>query len=124
MSQQPGLVVVGAENLARTLGQAADHMQQLQQADQRTADYIAAVARGSGPRRTGRLLASVRASREDDAATIGAGVPYGGVIHWGWPARGISAQPWIAEAAERTEPIWLDFYSQEIQTALDSVKGA
>lgn len=55
------------------------------------------------PIRTGRLDANVRAGRGKTKAVVRAGgarVPYAGVIHYGWPARGIPAQPFLTDALQ------------------------
>ena len=53
----------------------------------------------------------------------GASLPYAGPIHWGWPARRIEAQPFIADAAQATEPIWIPAYEADVQAAVDLVNG-
>ena len=55
------------------------------------------------PHRTGRLAGNVRAGRGKTKAVVRAGgarVPYAGVIHYGWPARGISPQPYLTDALQ------------------------
>lgn len=54
----------------------------------------------------------------------GAATPYAGPIHWGWEARNIEPQPWIAEAAQDTEPQWLGMYEEDVQRVLNTIKGA
>ena len=51
-------------------------------------------------------------------------VPYGGAIHWGWPARDISANPFLTDAAKQTEPTWTAQYLADINKILDRVRGA
>lgn len=56
------------------------------------------------PNRLGRLSANVRAGRGQTKAVVRAGsarVPYAGVIHYGWPARGIRAQPFLTDALQQ-----------------------
>ena len=53
-----------------------------------------------------------------------AAVPYAGPIHWGWKARNIRAQPWIAETATSTQPVWMRMYEQGIKREMDKVRGA
>jgi hypothetical protein len=53
-----------------------------------------------------------------------AAVPYAGPIHWGWPARRITAQPFIQEAAVATQPAWENAYLEDMQRVVDRVKGA
>lgn len=59
------------------------------------------------PVQTGSLAASLRAGRGKTKAVVRAGrasVPYAGPIHWGWPARNIKPNPFLAEARDRTMP--------------------
>ena len=49
----------------------------------------------------GRLSGTIRAGRGKTKAVVRAGgraAPYAGVIHYGWPARNIEAQPFLTEA--------------------------
>ena len=69
---------------------------------------VVTAARPKVPTRTGNLAASMRAGRGKTKAVARAGgakVPYAGVIHYGWPKRGIAAQPFLQDAlqAKRTE---------------------
>jgi hypothetical protein len=50
-------------------------------------------------------------------------VPYAGPIHWGWPSRGIAAQPFVSDAAVRTETVWLPIYAAELQRLADRAGG-
>lgn len=62
------------------------------------------IAGATPPSRTGRLAGNVRAGRGKTKAVVRAGgarVPYAGVIHYGWPARGIRAQPFLTDALAR-----------------------
>jgi hypothetical protein len=55
------------------------------------------------PYRTGRLDNNVRSGRGKTKAVVRAGgarVPYAGVIHYGDPARGIRAQPFLTDALQ------------------------
>lgn len=57
------------------------------------------------PVRTGRLAGTVRAGKGKTKAVVRAGgarAPYAGVVHYGWPARAIGAQPFLVGALNRT----------------------
>jgi hypothetical protein len=119
--------IEGARELRRTLKRAGVNLDDLKDANQAAGNIVAAAGRTSAPRRAGRLGNSVRASRAAASATVragGAAVPYAGVIHWGWPAHHIGAQPWLSEAATRTEPAWLAAYEAGVAKVLDTIKGA
>lgn len=83
-------------------------------------------ARAQAPKAEGTLSASVRWSGSASAATIRAGsakVPYAGVIHFGWPDRGIPARPWITEAAQATEGQWTTEYQEAVERILGRIRG-
>lgn len=119
--------VEGADQLRRTMRKAGADMTQLRDTHRRVADTVAGRAKGMAPvGPTGRLAASTRAGATQRAAVIRAGrkaVPYAGPIHWGWPRRGIRAQPWLQEAAKASEADWVDTYTKEIMSLVDEVEG-
>lgn len=117
----------GAAELRRTLRAAGDDLGDLKAAHQAAAEVVAPAAASAAPFRSGRLAASVRGSGTKTAAQVRAGsarVPYAGVQEYGWPARGIVAQPYLVPSAEATEPIWYDAYVAEVDTILGRIKGA
>lgn len=120
--------VEGARELRRTLKKAGSDLADLKDANAKVGQLVAQESRPNAPvGRTGRLAASVRANRAAAKAVVSAGggaVPYAGPIHWGWPARHITAQPFISVTAVATQPRWLPLYEQDIQQICDSVKGA
>lgn len=122
----PTVEVEGLNNFVRTLRKAGEDLEELKDAHARAASIVATAAAERAPRRSGTLAASVRGSRQVRRARIQAGraaVPYAGPIHWGWPARGIKADPFITLAARATEPQWVKQYLDDVQTALDNVRG-
>jgi hypothetical protein len=124
---QPLVRVEGARELRRTMKAAALDLDDLKAANARAAAMVAQWASVTAPRRTGALGASVRAARQAGRARIVAGnaaVRYSGPIHWGWPARHLTAQPWVSQAAVDTQPAWLPVYSHDIQRILNTVRGA
>lgn len=122
-----GVRVEGLATLTRTMRKAGEDLGDLKDANARAAAIVISAAAGMAPRRSGRLAGTLRSSRVAGRARILAGrasVPYGPPIHWGWPARGIRAQPFISEAARATEGTWLPLYLADVQSALDKVRGA
>lgn len=119
--------VLGGRELRRTLKRAGLDMKKLTQANREAANTVAAAAVATAPARSGRLKASVRAGATQRAGVVRAGrkgtVPYAGPIHWGWPARNIEPQPWISEAAQSTESVWITRYYEHIDEILQSVEG-
>lgn len=124
---EPQVKVEGLARLSRTLKQCAGDVQDLKDAHQRAGAIVADTARGNAPRRSGALANSIRSARQAKRARImagGARVPYAAVIHFGWPAHGIEANPFISEAAQQTESRWLDAYLDDVKAAVAKVKGA
>lgn len=78
------------------------------------------------PVRSGRLRQTVRASGTNTAGILRAGyasVPYAGPIHWGWPARHITANPFLSDGATDTQPEWLPVYEHAVDDAISQVRG-
>lgn len=118
--------VDGLRKLRRDLRQLPAGMADLKEANQRTGQLVVQAARP--PRgKTGRLAQAGRASRAAGRVSVlwgGAAVPYAGPIHWGWPSHHIEAQPFVVEAAQRTEPIWLEAYLADVDRALQPLYGS
>ena len=122
-----GLYVVdGAKELRKTLKQAGDDLKDLKEVNRRVGALIATAARTTAPVRTGALSASIRPAAAAAKVRIRAGsakVPYAKPIHWGWPARHIRANPFLSDAATRTEETWVGYYFDELQAILNKVEG-
>lgn len=122
-----GIEQKGVRELARTLRQAGQDLQDLKDANARAAGIVEPVARTGAPVKSGALRATVRSTGTKAAGVIRAGkksVPYAGPIHFGWPARGIPARPFVADAAKATEERWARVYEDAVQNALNKLKGA
>lgn len=127
MGRGPVVEVDGGRRLRSTLRKAGSDLGELKAAHAAAAALVTAAAQARAPRRSGTLAGSVRGSGTKTAAIVRAGgarVPYAQPIHWGWPARHITANPFITEAAQATEPAWADTYRREVDRILDDVKGA
>jgi hypothetical protein len=122
---ESGVTVTGRgfENLGRTFTKASREIGELSDGLGRAAEIITAEARVRAPKRTGRLAGSLGTSKQRARALVTATAAYAGPIHWGWPARGIGAQPFILDAAEVTRPQWENACGADAQHALDRVKG-
>jgi len=123
----PLVVVKGAPQLRRALKQAELDLSQLREPYRNAAALVATSAKPRTPRRTGALAASVRPGATRTMGVIRAGkaaVPYANPIHWGWPTRGIKAQPWLSQTAQATEPQWLEFFRVEIEAIVSKVASS
>ena len=113
--------IVGLPNLRRTLNRAAGEVQDLKTAPAEAGNVVARAARP--PVVSGALAGSIRSSTTTNTAIVSAGVRYAGVIHWGWPRKGIRAQPFLSEAGQSSEGTWTQAYEDEVDHILSKVKG-
>jgi hypothetical protein len=119
--------VQGARTLRRTLKAAGVELTDLKKAHAEVAELVSSRAAALAPHRSGRLAASVRGSGQAGAAVVRAGraaVPYAGVIHFGWAARGIEPHKFIYDAAEATRTTWEAAYLRALQQVIDTIEGA
>lgn len=115
-----GVTVVGADRLARTLGQLVAGLDRLEGTDDDAAALVASAAASRAPRRTGALARSVT----HRAGVVLLGTPYGATVHNGSPVRRIPARPFATTAAAATQPAWLALYHQPITELVRNVRGA
>lgn len=126
MPGNPTVRVKGVKQLAKDLRDFEGGVAELKDANQKVGKIVVAEAQRRAPRVSGRLARSTKATRAPHRVKItggGARVPYAGVIHWGWPARNITGQPFVTDAAHDTQPEWLDEYRREITRLAAKVKG-
>jgi hypothetical protein len=125
----PGSALVeidGARELRASMKRAGEDLTELATLNREAAGVVAVRAGGNAPRRTDTLASTVRFSGTKTAGVVRAGsakVPYANPIHWGWPKRGIAANPFISEAGTATEPIWTDVYLRGVNRIIDKIKG-
>jgi hypothetical protein len=81
-----------------------DAKNDMKPAHKAAAELVVYKARPAAPYRTGKLAESLRPFARQRAGIVRAGnktnVPYAGPIIFGWPMRGIRANPFIYEAAD------------------------
>lgn len=121
-----GIRIEGQRELRKTLRQAGDDLEDLKAAHKAAAEVAAGGSRPLAPVRSGLLAGTIRAGGTKTSAVVRAGkkaVPYAGPIHWGWAARGIEPQTFLADGAKRTEPQWVELFYQAMEKALKKVKG-
>ena len=115
--------VKGAAELSRSLHHAADELEDLSETNARAGEYVRARAAANAPRRTGALATSLRVTVDPAAVTVESDLIYANPIHWGWPARNISAQPFLADALEATSSAVVDMYAANNERVLSHVHG-
>lgn len=81
------------------------------------AEIVAGVATSIVPTRTGELRATIRAAGAQKSGRVRSGyarVPYAGPIHFGWPQRNISPQPFLYDALDRRRNEVFDAYERNM----------
>jgi phage gpG-like protein len=116
--------LVGLARFRATVKAAGADMADMKDANQRAAAIVASEGSSRAPKASGALAGSLVPARTLARARVSSSLAYAGVIHWGWPARGIPARPFLTEAATSTQPQWLAAYEHDLQRIADSVKGA
>jgi hypothetical protein len=104
----------GADQLASTLGHAAEELEDLEQANARAGELVRSSARI--PRRTGALANTVRVDTTPNGFTIlagGNGVDYAVPVH--------QKNPFLTTALTTTEDKVADLYLDHTATALDQI---
>lgn len=117
--------VKGAGRLARALKKAGDDLSDLKATNKQAAQIVAQAARGTVPRRTGRLAGSIRAGATQKAGVMRAGskrLPYAGVINYGWPKHHIKPTYFANQAAKQTEPQWSALYQQAVDRIINRIQ--
>lgn len=110
---------VTGDDVAAILDHIATDLGDLTAPNREAADLVLASAQP--PRRTGRLAGSLHVDAASaDAAVVVSDLPYAGVIHNGWPARQITAKPFLTDALATTEPQVIDVYAEHLADILRS----
>lgn len=121
---QPVVSVDGLRQLRRDLKAAGVSLADLKDAHAQVAQLV--LTRATPPHRTGRLAGSQRGSGTQSSAIVragSAGLPYAGPVHWGWPSRHITAQPWLYDAAVGSQDEWTGVYLAALEHIIDSIEG-
>jgi hypothetical protein len=93
--------VEGLRSLNRDLLAAGADLDDLKDVYAEVAKVGAYVASNLAPTKTGALAATIRGNRAKGKAVITAGkgrVKYAGAINYGWPRKGIRANPFLQKA--------------------------
>ena len=127
MAGEKGYVKVeGGKELRRALKRAENDVEKaaLKAAHKEAAMVVAKKATQEVPKKSGTLAASIRASGTMTKGIVRAGrssVPYAGVIHFGWPRRNITPQPYLYEAADDRVDEVVDIYLSRVNDILDRI---
>jgi hypothetical protein len=124
------VAVEGVAQLRRTLKAAGEDVTQFNALNKRVGNVVVTRAKllvPTGPEIGGHIRNTIRAGASRTAAVVKVGnakFPYGPPLHWGWPSRGIPAQPFVTDAAQQTESQWLEIYWDGLNKIIESIKGA
>lgn len=119
----PVVEVEGGRELRAALRGIDGGIKDLKATHAKISAAVTPVAKRDAPHVSGALVSSIRGTGTASAAIVRAGgakVPYGGPIHWGWPARNIVGQPFLTDAGKSTEPAWVGIYEHDIQALIDA----
>lgn len=125
MGDVASIKIEGLGQLTRDLRKAGDDLSELKDVNQEVSGIV---LHASHPPRgkTGKLAASGRTNRAAKKVNVlygSARVPYAAAIHWGYRKGNIRSNPFVTEAAERTQPLWLRAYEAGIQQILNRIAG-
>jgi len=121
--------VEGIKSLASSLRKAGEEgaRDMLIAANREAAALVESTARPLVPRRTGRLVATLKSSGAARGGVVQVGrakVPYAGPIHFGWFRRHIKPQPFLYEALDRRRADVEETYYKRLDELLETIKGA
>lgn len=107
--------------VSRALHALRSDLENLEDGWQRVGDLAVAEVSAFVPVESGALVDDLRAEVEPLGLRIvvGEGVPYAGVINYGWPARNISGADFMTKAGPAIENEAPEQLAQEIQHAID-----
>ena len=118
----PAVEVIGGAALRRALKGASDEATgDLKALHKAAADIVAVDAKRHVPVRSGRLQKTLKAFGSASIGRVKIGskaVPYAGAIHWGWPSRNITKNPFLTDALDSKSGEVLTMYSKGLDQIL------
>src|SRR5690349_23048649 len=118
MAGNPAVQVRGAKELRKALKDMGGDLKDLTRLHKRAADKVAHKARELVPIQSGTLAKSIKSKATRSSGRVLAGgrlIPYAGVIHYGWPAHNINAQPFLTDALEQERADVIGVYEVGIE---------
>lgn len=110
--------ILGLREVQRDLNKLGDDTKnEMKDTHKEAAEVVVMGAKRLVPYRTGALAASIRALATKSSGRVRAGsasVPYAGPIHFGWPARAITPNPFIYDAIDDRRDDIRDLYDERI----------
>lgn len=115
--------IVGLREVQRDLRKLGnDTKTEMKETHKQAAEVVVMGAKRLVPYRTGALAASIRALATQSSGRVRAGsasVPYAGPIHFGWPARGITPNPFIYDAVDSRVDEIKGLYAERIDQLIN-----
>lgn len=110
--------IEGLREVQRALSDLSDDLKnEMKGTHLAAAQAVLPEAQRLAPFRSGALQASLRATATRTGGRIRAGssaVPYAGPIHFGWPARRITPQPFVYDALDPRRDEVIDVYAKRL----------
>lgn len=121
MAGKPRMTVEGDEELARALDEAKRKLADLTEAHREMVGPLLNRSRAEAPVLTGALAESLYPAAGPKAFGIQSALIYAPPIHFGWPAHGITANPFLINARNAMEGEAVKGYERHISKLLDEV---
>lgn len=110
-----GSELQGADQLVRTLADAAEQLQNLDTAQQTAGRLLTETASSASPRRTGQLAEAHAYDVVDTRVIVTAATPYAERVH--------ARKPWLADTLTAKVDEVTTIYADAVTDALATVKG-
>lgn len=110
-----GAQLRGADNLVRTLDDAARRLLDLTEAEQSAGQLLAEAGRAASPRKTGRMAGAHGYDVVDATVSIVVATDYAPIVH--------AQNPWLTDTVTAHEEQVADIYLSGVEDALSIVKG-
>lgn len=120
MARSSGVQITGLREVVRDLQKLGVSVEDLKEAFGEISDQVVTEANRIVPTKSGRLAGSIRPARTKNKAVVragSAGIPYAGVINYGWPSRGIAPTEFLTGPAN-SRP---DEYARQIDRNLQDL---
>lgn len=119
---KPSVDIEGMRELRRALKDIEGGVADLKSTHKAAAEVVEKRALDLVPRRTGSLAGTLRSTGQARTGVVRAGfarVPYAGPIHFGWPRRNISPQPFLYDALDDRRTEVVDVYIDRLQALIN-----
>lgn len=113
--------VEGADTFRATLTDAGEALEAL--APPEAGAFIRDRARAVAPFVSGALRSSLTDEISPGRVTVGSPLPYAHVVHNGWAAHNITANPFLIPVAEDLTNVWGAYYVAGAEKAISHVRG-